>query len=288
MEIAESPVFDRRSDWEGHSARTEVSSSGVSWGAVLGGASVATAMSLILLALGAGLGLSFVSPWASAGANAAKIGIVAIVWVIVTQMVASALGGYMTGRLRTKWAMIHTDEVFFRDTANGLMMWAVGLVITVAFLTAAGTAMLGGAATGATAAATGAAAQSAEPNAYFVDTLFRADRPVDSADTSIRNDASTRAEAGRIFSNGLLQPDIPAADRAYLARLISARTGLSPGDADKRVSDVIGDARQTADTARKAAVYSLLWIFIALLIGAFCASYFATIGGRIRDHVKVV
>src|ERR1700681_4507323 len=92
---------------------------GVSWGAVIAGAFVGAALSLILLALGAGFGLSAVSPWANIGASASTFGSAGIVWLILIEIIASALGGYLTGRLRTKWALIHTDEVYSRDTANG-------------------------------------------------------------------------------------------------------------------------------------------------------------------------
>src|SRR5665213_1843130 len=121
----------------------EAHSSGVSWGAVIGGAFVAAATYLILLALGAGFGLSAISPWSNAGASASTVGAAAIVWLIVIEILASALGGYLTGRLRTKWALIHTDEVYFRDTANGFLAWAVALVISVSLLGSAGASMVG-------------------------------------------------------------------------------------------------------------------------------------------------
>src|ERR1700694_5944333 len=144
--------------------RNEASSSGVSWAAVIGGAAVAAATSLILLALGTGVGLSSVSPWSNAGASASAVGKTAIVWLIFSQIIASAMGGYLAGRLRTKWVSIHTDEVYFRDTAHGFLVWAVGLVITAAFLASAGTSLVGRAAqVGAT------ALSAADPNAYFVD-----------------------------------------------------------------------------------------------------------------------
>src|SRR5258706_7070283 len=276
FETSSDPRVSRESGW-----------SGVSWPAVLGGAFVAAAFSLILLALGAGLGLSVVSPWANVGASAATVGAMAIAWLIFVQAIASALGGYLTGRLRTRWVSTHNDEVFFRDTANGLLMWAVGLVITVAFLTTAATSLMGGASTAAAATAAGAAARSdggpLESNGYFVDSLFRSDHP-----SSDKNVGDANVEAGRILANGLRQADMPPADTAYLARLVSARTGMSQPEAEKRGADVVTNRWQAADTARKAAVYLLLWIFLALLIGAFCASLFATFGGRIRDGVKVV
>jgi hypothetical protein len=108
-----------------NAGKNEASSSAVSWAAVIGGAFVAASLSLILLSLGTGLGFSAVSPWSHNGASAAAIGAGAIAWLIATQIAASALGGYLGGRLRTKWTNMHTDEVYFRDTAHGLLVWAV-------------------------------------------------------------------------------------------------------------------------------------------------------------------
>jgi hypothetical protein len=277
-------VADSKSDFGYASGKSEAYSSGVSWAAVIGGGFTGAALSLILLALGTGLGLSSVSPWSNTGASASTIGKAAIAWLIFTQVAASAMAGYLAGRLRTKWATIHTDEVYFRDTANGFLAWAVGIVMTAAFLASAATSVIGGAAQlSATsgAAATGKTVQ-ADPNDYLVDALFRSDRP------SAGADVAGREEVGRILAHGLKQDDVPAADKGYLARLVAARTGLSPPEAEKRVNDVITEARQTADTARKALAHLSLWMFIALLSGAFCASYAATIGGRQRDRAKSV
>lgn len=265
----------------------EAHSSGVSWSAVIGGAVVIAALSLILLALGTGLGLSSVSPWSDVGASALTIGTAAIVWLILVQIIASAMGGYLAGRLRTKWARIHTDEVFFRDTAHGFLAWSLAAVLTAAFLASAAASMVGGGAQVGVSALSAASGQAEErnliPNGYYVDAVFRSDRPNrDATDTSVR------AEAGRIFANVLRKDEAPGADSVYLAQLVAARTGLSQAEAEKRVSDVVAHAPQTLDTARKAAAQASLWTFVALLTGAFCASYAATIGGRQRDHVVVV
>jgi hypothetical protein len=262
----------------------ESNSSGVSWAAVIGGGFVTAALSLILLALGAGLGLSSVSPWSNIGASTSTIGTVAILWLILMQIVSSSMGGYLAGRLRAKWANIHTDEVYFRDTAHGFLAWAVALVITAAFLASAAASMVGAAGSSADEKVAGARAEQQEfvPNEYFVDTMFRSVSAKPDANTSVRG------EAGRIFANGLRQGDLSAPDRSYLAQLVATTTGLSQPDADKRVSDVFATAQQTADTARKAVAHSLLWAFLALLIGAFCASLAATVGGAQRDHVVVV
>ena len=270
------------------SVKNEAHSSGVSWAAVIGGAFVAAALSLTLLALGTGLGFSSVSPWSNAGASATTIGMAAVVWLILMQIISSSMGGYLAGRLRTKWTNIHTDEVYFRDTAHGFLAWAVALVITAAFLASAAASMVGDTVSSPTRGAGTATGvqpdgQEINPNAYFVDMLFRSDSAKPDS-----NGASARGEAGRIFANALRQREIPASDRSYLTQLVAARTGLTQSDADKRVSEVFGAAQQAADSARKVVAHSLLWAFLALLIGAFCASLGATIGGRQRDHVVVV
>lgn len=278
------------------SGRLEAHASGVSWGAVLAGAFAAAALVLILLLLGTGLGMSAASPWANQGASAKTLGVAAIVWLIVVHLSSSAMGGYIAGRLRTKWVDVHTDEVFFRDTAHGLVAWAVGIVLGAALLTSAATAVVGGAvsagATVAGAAAAGGAAGAAQSkdfgtdlNAYVVDGLFRSDRP------RANDDAAVREEVTRVFVTGIKQGELPAADRSYLAQVIAARTGLSQPDAEKRVADAMAQAkaaevkaREAADAARKAAAHVSLWTFLALLIGAFTSSYAATVGGRQRDR----
>jgi len=259
-------------------SETEVESpSALSWAAIVGGGFVAAATSFVLLVLGTGIGLSSVSPW-SGGSVATAVGVAAIVWLVLTQIVASAMGGYLAGRLRTKWVRVHTDEVYFRDTAHGFLVWAVGLVVTAAFLAGAATAIAGHVAQGA------ASAPSVnDPNAYFIDGLLRSDA------TSLEqnNSAAVRSEIGAIFSNDLRQPDFPAADKTYLAKLVAARTGVSQTDAEKRVSESFEAARQSAEATRKAGAHLAYWTFFALLVGAFCASFSATVGGKQRDHSPI-
>ena len=266
-------------DLSDYSGKNEAYSSAVSWAAVIAGAFVVAALSLILLALGAGMGLSSISPWSTEGVSASTAGKGAIAWMILVQIIAAAMGGYLAGRLRTKWVAVHSHEVYFRDTAHGFLVWSVGLVITAAFLTSAATSMVAGS------PGTGAVAMSArsgrgEPQGYFADSLFRSDRL--GAD---RADASLRAEAGLILARGLREGDVSAPDREYLGRLVAARTGLNEAEAQRRVSEVLAQDRAAADEARRAAAHFLYWTFLALLIGAFCASFAATIGGRQRDSV---
>lgn len=272
------PIADRETFL--NAGKIEASSSAVSWAAVVGGAFVAASLSLILLSLGTGLGFSAVSPWTHNGATAAAIGAGAIAWLIGTQIAASALGGYLGGRLRTKWTNVHTDEVYFRDTAHGLLVWAVGMVLTAGFLASAA-ASFAGAERAATASNSGQDS-SFGPHAYFVDTLLRGNSP-----TASTTDASERAEVSRTFAHDLQQGAMTDGDRAYLAQLVSARTGLSPSDSDKRVTAVFSEIQDSAERARKALAHLSLWLFVALLSGAFSASYAGTIGGKQRDHLPI-
>ena len=272
--------------------RNEAEWHGISWSAVLGGAVVTASVSLILLALGAGLGLSAVSPWSGSGASTAAIGTSAILWLILMNIMAGALGGYLAGRWRQRWPGIHTDEVYFRDTAHGFLAWGIALVGTAAFLATAATVMVG-AAVSSPAAGGGTAAEGRQfdPHAYYVDMLFRSawSTPDTNGVGSHNEDGgAARVDVGRIFGKALAQGELPAADRTYAAQVIAGHTGLSQPAADTRLMDVFAMAQQGADTARQATAHSLLWIFLALLIGAFCASVAATVGGRQRDQVILV
>ena len=263
----------------------EANSSGVSWSAVLAGGFVTAALSLILLALGTGLGFASVSVWSGVGASASAIGTAAILWFILIQILGASMGGYLAGRLRTKWTGIHSDEVYFRDTAHGFLAWSVALVVTAAFLGSAATSLMGSAPDKGTTTSPALHGQIAEtgPNAYFIDSLFR----TGGSKPEVENVSATR-EAAIIFATSLKQGDLSATDKTYLDQLVMSRTGLSQSEADKRVSDAFLSAKSSAEAARKAIAHTLLWTFIALLIGAFCASFSGTIGGRQRDHVVLV
>lgn len=290
--------------------------SAVSWAAIFAGAMAAAALSLILLILGTGLGLSAVSPWAPKGISAETFGVSAIVWITVTQLLASGMGGYLAGRLRTKWVSVHSDEVYFRDTAHGFLAWAVASLVTAAVLASAtGTIVSGGVQASATVAGTatagavGMAAASTDKvgmsandvGGYFIDSLFRKEAATASPTTAappMMTDApavaASAAEVSRIFLNSLRSGAMPAEDIRYIGQVVAQRTGLSQADAEKRVSDTYARmqtklkeaetaARDAADKARKTSAYAALWIFISLLTGAFVASLAATFGGRQRD-----
>ncbi|MBC3422881.1 hypothetical protein [Pseudomonas sp. RW3S2] len=280
--------------------------SGVSWAAIFAGAAAAAALSLILVILGAGLGFAASSPWANEGASAKALGISTIVWLLITQILASGLGGYMAGRLRVKWANLHRDEVYFRDTAHGFLSWAIATLVTALLVVSSAGGLASAGASAGAAAAYGAVASvsmaddkskpsgAADPMGYYVDRLFRGDGPV-----AVSEDAANGV-ASRILVRGLAADGgMAAEDRTYLAQLVAQRTRLTQTEAQARVEQVYEEARQdaaqakqaaqeAADTAAKVAAWTAIWTFIALLCGAFFASFAALFGGRLRDGARWV
>jgi hypothetical protein len=259
----------------------ESARSAVSWGAIIAGAVVAAAVSLILLALASGLGLAAVSPWPSSGASLKTFSVVTAIAIIVVQWLASCVGGYITGRLRTKWTGTHTHEVFFRDTAHGFIAWALSTVVVVGLLASAVANLAQG-------AGSAAASTVGTVSPYYVDMLFRPEHPDSNTPAST---ADARAEATQILARVLSTGDMPANDRAYLAQSVAARTGLSESDAQKRVDDTISQvqaaetkAREAADAARKASSAASIFTALSMVIGAFIASVSAALGGRLRDE----
>lgn len=294
--------------------RLNAPSGGVSWGAILAGAAAAAALSLALLMLGVGLGLSAVSPWRQDGITAATFGISTILWITFTQVVASGMGGYLAGRLRTRWHAVASDEIYFRDTAHGFLAWAIASLATAALLTSAIASIIGGSmqvvgtvadrTVTATAAAVGSAAVArtdpvtAGQDATvgnLVDALLRA--PAESGDvvvSTVPPSAAPTAEVSRIILRSLQAGSLAEDDARYLGKVVARHTGETQAVAQQRVTDAFAraqtalreaevKAREATDAARKASAYAALWLFISLLMGAFAASIAATYGGRQRD-----
>lgn len=270
----------------------------LAWGPVIGGATTASAASLILLLLGSGVGLTMVSPWSGESASFTTVSVTAAIWFVIVQWLSSALGGYLTGRLRTKWAGVHTDEVFFRDTAHGFLSWALATVVVAGLAGSAFTSFVGSgiqaASSVATTAAVGATAAAAGTNeapdlatGYFTDLLLR---PQEATARAQSDDAAATAEVSRILMQGAARGEVPEADRAYIATIVASRAAISPDEARARVDQVlqqIEDAKnaalKAADEARKSAATVALLGALSLLVGAFVASAAAALGGRQRD-----
>jgi hypothetical protein len=289
--------------WTGKSA--------ASWPAILAGAVVAVSASLILIVLGSGLGFAAVSPWPGRGVSMSGLSVTAAIWLIVTQWISAALGGYVAGRLRTKWTATHTHEVFFRDTAHGLVTWSVATVFAAWVIAGSASSVLGGGmraaaeASGASnPAATGSGPESPASAAmtYDIDRLFRSSGGAGTPETGASASAGTggaatasggdaRVETLYIAYHAIAVGNMSDADRGYLAALVAAQTGISASEAQRRVDEfaetalnAANKAKESADAARKAAAQGAIYAALALLIGAFIASVSAAIGGRLRDE----
>jgi hypothetical protein len=271
-------------------APAESAVSAVSWSAIWAGAIAAAAASLMLVILGTGLGFASLSPWRGDGPSPTTLSVLTAIWLIVVQWFASALGGYLAGRTRTKWAGIHTDEVAFRDTMHGFATWALATLITSILVAYAAAGTISGAAKVASSAVSGvsqvgaaAASDHASAGDYEIDSLFR-------STGSMPVQPEVRSEAMRILVKGVSEGEVPTADRQYLIRVIAARTGIPQADAEQRVSTAIeqlkaaeAKTRELADAARKASSAAAICTALSMLIGAFIASVAAALGGRERD-----
>src|ERR1700729_1724948 len=153
----------------------EPSVAGVSWAAVTAGAIVSCALTLVVLAFGVGLGLSVVSPWGGSGVSTTTFKIGTGLFMIVVAMLSSSIGGYVAGRLRSRWIGVHTDEVYFRDTAHGFIAWALASVLGAVLLASPAGSLISGGVSGATQGA--AAASRSGPMDGYIDTLLRSDTP---------------------------------------------------------------------------------------------------------------
>lgn len=278
-----------------------ISRSALSWAAIFGGAAVAASLWMVLMILGAGLGLAFVSPFAHEGISATTFGVATIVWLLFSQITASAMGGYLAGRLRTRRTGASPDEVRFRDTAHGFLAWAVSALVTAILLTSMiGSIVSGGIQAGVTAptpsgvvadAATTVGDGSNHELSYFIDALFRTGPTVTNGDG---HSTAVAQEATRIFTNGLRLGALPVEDVRYGGQLVVSQTGLSQSEAQTRVADTFArlqaarkDAavtdRALAEQARSASATAAIWLFLSLLFGAVVASNAAMFGGRRRD-----
>ena len=275
------------------SSATQEHHSYVDWPAIIAGIALASAISLLLLAFGSAVGLSFVNFRTFDGVNPVWVAIAAAIWLLWVEVSSFMAGGYLTGRLRRRFADATEHEVDVRDGAHGLLVWAgalvVGAIIAAGGVGAALNAIGSAAATATTAASNVADESTLDPNAYFTDLLFRS--PNATATTGAQD---FRGEAARILTNGAIAGDVSADDRTYLAQLVAANTGLSAEEAQTRVDQVmtaVDDARakaaDAAEAARKMTVLGAFLTAASLLVAAAGAWWAASKGGRHRDEGTV-
>jgi hypothetical protein len=265
----------------GNSASGSTSTtSAVSWAAILAGAVVAAAISLLLMVLTTGIDLASMH-------GAKSVTAITAIALIVTQWISAAGGGYITGRLRTKWVGTHTHEVFFRDTAHGFITWAVATLIVASALASAASSLVGGSVHTAGAVASGVASSPASSNVARVsitpsdlDMLFRL---AASSEAKSAPAEGVRAQTERILARGLVTGEVPGAERAYVAQLVAAHTGVSEAEAQRRVDDTVAQAWTREHEARKAVEMTSIVTVLSMLVGAFVACVSAALGGRLRD-----
>lgn len=264
----------------------------IDWSAILAGSVIATASMFVLMTFGAAVGLSFVSPFSTTASGAAAVGVGAIVWLALAQIYSFGMGGYVCGRMRAPAGDAKVDETAFRDNVNGLLVWAVGIALSALLVaSAAGNLASGVARGGAAGVASAASATANNPASVFdaaADVMFR---PADAARPSPQDAGSSRAEAARILASSLASGGVSGEDRAYLAQIVSSRTGLAQPEAEKRVNDAIGRANaiaakaaEAAETTRKAAVSAGFWGTLIILLAALTAWWAGGLGGRHRDE----
>jgi hypothetical protein len=251
----------------------------IEWGPVIAGALLAAALSFVLLTFGTAIGLSAVSPWPNSGLPARLVASLAVFWVMAQQIGTFMAGGYVAGRLRSRWRDAPKDEVEFRDGLHGALVWALGIAIGAALLmaTAGAASRTGAEMVGRTAAA---AASTSQPIDVALDAMLR---PAAGQAAGQRSD-DPRPQLARALAGAVAGGSLSEQSRAYLVQVVAQRTGASQEEAAKRVDEAFQGARQAADRARRAAVLTALVTAISLLVSLAAAWWAALKGGEHRDN----
>jgi hypothetical protein len=247
----------------------------IHWGPAIAGAVVAAAVFFTFMTFASALGLAVASPSPTWRDASIALALLSGVWILLVALGSFGLGGYLAGRVRSTWAT-NEDEREFRDGAHGLLVWALAVLLGTLLAWATATAI-------SSVSAGTSSAQRASPGepaflSYELDRLFRSERRPDTVDPE------ARAEAARIILRGIGRQGLAQEDRVYLARLVSARTGLALADADRRVGQVVQDSRRAARRARASSVIIGFMTAASLAAGAAAAWFAACAGGQQRDR----
>lgn len=275
-----------------------IESSGVDWKAVIAGAIAAAAISGLLAAFGAAIGLSLTSAHRNSGMSVTTLAIAAAIWMVMVHVWSFTAGGYLAGRLANV-SEVDPQESQFRAGATGFLVWALGTAVGLVFvmMAAGSVARTTAEVAGRTAAGVTEAASklSADNVSYVADSLFRAQAAPagnTASPATQRPDPALVAEAGRVLTVGLADGSLSSNDRAYLAQIVARQTGLPEADAQRRVDETYARAqsmketaerrvREAADTARKQAVVAAFLTAAASLMGLVAAAWAAGVG---REH----
>jgi hypothetical protein len=248
----------------------------VQWGPIIAGAFTAAALATVLHAFAGAIGLAVGS--GSPTWRDASIGLMILsgIYLILVALSSYGLGGYIAGLLRERFDTVAADQVEFRDSLHGLIVWAVATLLTVLLLVMAANAGSNLATSTGTARSTSTASEAGI--SFDIDRLLRDRRTTVSTDVQ-----QLRGEVGRILLTSAGHTGVAADDRAYLVRLVSASTGLASADAERRVDAAIVNAKDSLSRARKSSVILAFMAGAAALIGAAAAWLSAIAGGQHRD-----
>jgi hypothetical protein len=287
----------------------------VEWGPIIVGTLGALAITVVLMTFGGALGLSVTSAQPYAGLSAKALAVLAGLYAALVHVASFATGGYLAGRMRTPWTTTDLVERHFRDGGHGFAVWALGVVLGAVFALSGVSAVVktavGATTAVAAAGAAGAAANpqtpaalqqiSMQPTDYAVDRLL-APAPGGAAPAGAAaggppaaSRADLAAPIARAFAANMNNPQLDARDRAWLASLVSQRTGLPQADAEKRVDEAFAElkaaeqkARDAADRARKATLIAGFLAAATMAIGCAAACAGAALGAHHRDERTLV
>jgi hypothetical protein len=255
------------------------------WPAIFAGAVLATAISFVLLTFGSAIGLSMASPFESERASPVGFAVAAAIWLVWVQVSSYMAGGYLAGRMRARAHDASEHESDVRDGAHGLVVWGLGVLFSAAVaavvLTGAasgGARLIGGVAGAGASALGGGGGEASNPTGYVVDSLFRGSRITGAEAEEVRQQVT------RILATATARGGISPADRGYLAQTIARVTGMSPPDAERRLTEVLAQAKQAADKARKIGIVAAFLAAAALMVSAAAAWWAAQMGGTHRDE----
>lgn len=264
----------------------------IDWPAVLAGTVLATAISFVLLTFGSAIGLSMASAEAGEGVSLFWLAVIAALWLLWVQVSSFLAGGYLAGRMRRRHGDATEYESDVRDGSNGLVVWAVGVLLgaVIAFWGIGGTISATTSAAGAVGATVSETVDLFDADSLLVDRALRggpaATGPVD---------PEIRSEVGRILLSTLGDGELDQADRDYLVSIVAARAGISQEEAGERIDQIVAqgrqleaDARAAAETARRVTMIAAFMAAASLLVSAVAAYFGATLGGKHRDQQTVV
>jgi hypothetical protein len=248
------------------------------WTPIVIGALTATALSSILIAFAAtvGLGVSSSAPtWRDASW---ALWLLSGIYLILQALVSFGCGGYVAGRTQRPGSPAHTEDIERRDGFHGVAAWALGVVLGALLA-----AFIGMAASRPSILTTPPSATEPSVLSYEIDQLFRAgrNRPANADLTP------ARAEAGRILLTSSSHSGVTTEDRSYLIQMVSGATGLAPAESERRVDIVISDSRKAIGRARASTIILAFSTATALLLAAAAAWAGAEAGGRHRDGIPL-